>query len=284
MKLFPTPVEMVPLERLYLNHNLRAVRDPSRAFVYTNFIASLDGRIALECPRTGTAVVPGEIANPRDWRLFEELAAQADVLLTTGRYVRQLARGDAQAILPLSEERAYQDLRDWRRARGLAAQPAVVVLSASLDIPLMEPLIGRHGRVYIATGSDADAARIGAIEAQGARVIVAGEGRRVRGQALIEALRGEGLNLIYSTAGPKVLATLLSDRVLDRLYLTQVHRVLGSESYDTLVEGQRLDPPADVQLHSLYYDAPGEASPGQLFASYAVTPLPEVLWKGAEGE
>lgn len=274
MKLFPTPVEMVPLERLYLNHNLRAVRDPSRAFVYTNFIASLDGRIALECPRTGTAVVPGEIANPRDWRLFEELAAQADVLLTTGRYVRELARGDAQAILPLSEEPAYQDLRDWRRAQGLAAQPAVVVLSASLDIPLMEPLIGRHGRVYIATGSsDVDAARIGAIEAQGARVIVAGQGRRVRGQALIEALRGEGLNLIYSTAGPKVLASLLSDRVLDRLYLTQVHRVLGSESYDTLVEGQRLYPPADVQLHSLYYDAPGEASPGQLFASYAVTPL-----------
>ena len=184
MKLFPTPVETVPLERLYLNHNLRAVRDPSRPFVYTNFIASLDGRIALECPRTGTAVVPDEIANARDWRLFEELAAQADVLLTTGRYVRQLARGDAQATLPLSEEAAYQDLRDWRQAQGLAAQPAVVVLSASLDIPLIEPLIGRHGRVYIATGSDVDAARVRAIEARGARVIVAGQGTACAGSSL----------------------------------------------------------------------------------------------------
>ncbi|MGH8533316.1 MAG: RibD family protein, partial [Gammaproteobacteria bacterium] len=230
MKLFPAPVETVPLERLYLNHNLRGVRDPSRPFVYTNFVASLDGRIALGCPRTGTAVVPDDIANARDWRLFEELAAQADVLLTTGRYLRQLARGDAQAILPLSEEAAYQDLRDWRQAQGLAAQPAVVVLSASLDVPLMETLISRHGRVYVATGSDVDAARVRAIEARGARVIVTGQGRNVRGQVLIEALRGEGLNLIYSTAGPKVLATLLSDRVLDRLYLTQVHRVLGSES------------------------------------------------------
>ncbi len=158
MKLFPTPIETVPLERLYLNHNLRAVRNPSRAFVYTNFIASLDGRIAFECPRRGTRGID-EIANARDWRLFEELAAQADVLLTTGRYMRRLARGDAQAILPLSEEPAYQDLRDWRQAQGLTVQPAVVVLSASLDIPLMEPLIGRHGRLYIATGSSVNAAR-----------------------------------------------------------------------------------------------------------------------------
>ena len=164
----------------------------------------------------------GQIADDRDWRLFEELAAQADVLLTTGRYVRQLARGDAQATLPLSEEAAYQDLRDGGRPKAYGATGG-----CGLE---RKPRYSAHrahdwtyGRVYIATGSDVDAARVRAIEARGAKVIVAGQGRRVRGQALVEVLRDEGLNIIYSTAGPKVLATLLSDRVLDRLYLTQVH-------------------------------------------------------------
>lgn len=276
-KLFPTPVEPVPLEGIYLNHDLRArwndpTRGLSRPFVYTDFVVSLDGRIALECRRTRKSAVPAEIANARDWRLFEELGAQADVLLTTGRYVRDLAMGDAQASLPVNETTAYQDLRDWRQAQGLTAQPALAVLSETLSLPLptMEYLIKRYVRVFVATGIDVDVTRARAIEAQGATVMmIAGRGQQVRGQALIQALGQEGFNLIYSTAGPRVLATLLADRVLDRLYLTQVHRILGSDSYDTLVKGHRLCPPADFLLGALYYDEPSKESPGQIFACYA---------------
>jgi riboflavin biosynthesis pyrimidine reductase len=276
-RLFPTPVEPVPLEGIYLNHDLRArwndpARGHARPFVYTDFVVSLDGRIALESRRTRKSVVPGEIANARDWRLFEELGAQADVLLTTDRYVTDLTMGDAKAGLPVNEAAAYQDLRDWRQGQGLTAQPALAVLSETLHLPLkaMEYLIKRHVRVFVATGGDVDVTRARAIEAQGATVLrMAGCGQEVRGQALIQALGQEGFNLIYSTAGPRVLATLLADRMLDRLYLTQVHRILGGDSYDTLVKGQRLCPPADFLLCALYYDEPSEESPGQIFACYA---------------
>lgn len=276
-KLFPTPVEPVSLEGIYLNHNLRArwndpTRGLSRPFVYTDFVVSLDGRIALEDRRTRPSAVPAEIANARDWRLFEELGAQADVLLTTDRYLRDLTMGAAQASLPVNEAAAYQDLRDWRQAQGLTAQPALAVLSETLTLPLpaMEHLIKRHVPVFVATGVDVDCNSGTGIEAQGATVMmIAGRGQQVRGQALIQALGHEGFNLILSTAGPRVLASLLADRVLDRLYLTQVHRILGSDSYDTLMKGQRLCPPADFLSCALYYDEPSEESPGQIFACYA---------------
>lgn len=268
LRLFPTPIEAVPLEGLYLAHALRARGDSPRAFVYTNFIASLDGRIAINSPRTASLRIPQAIANPRDWRLFQELAAQADVLIISGRYVRQLANGSAQDILPISGELGYQDLLAWRQAQGLAPQPAAVIVSASLDLPITDALLSRKRRLFVATGLEADTARVQTIERQGIGVIFSGTGQRVQGRSLIEGLQQQGLRTIYSTAGPEVLATLLLDRMLDRLYLTQVHRVLGGEDYATLVKGPELAPPAGFELNSLHYEAPTGGRVAQLFGVY----------------
>lgn len=85
---------------------------------------------------------------------------------------------------------------------------------------------------------------------------------------MIQALGQEGFNLIHWTA--RLLATLLVDRVLDRLlYLTQVHRILGSDAYDTLGEGQRLCPPADFYCCVLCITTSPVRKPGQIFACYA---------------
>ena len=267
-KLFPAPPKPVSLQGLYLSQALRERRSKRQPFVYTNFIASLDGRIALQDPKTGEHLVPKAIANPCDWRLFQELAAQADALITSGRYIRQLARGSAQDILPLSEKPDYEDLFSWRQAHGLAPQPAVVIISANLDIPFPDVLLGSDRPIYVATGAEADRARVRAIEKRGTRVLFAGVGRRVQGRALIEVLGQEGLTTLYSIAGPEILETLLLDRVLDRLYLTQVHRMLGNESFDTLLKGACLLTPRDLKLYTLYYAAISEESPEQTFAVY----------------
>jgi hypothetical protein len=109
-------------------------------------------------------------------------------LVISGRYVRQLAKGSAQDILPLSEEPQYQDLLAWRQAQGLAPQPAVVIVSASLDFPITNALLTPNRMVFVATGLEADTARVRAIERQGIRVIFAGIGERVQSRSLIEAL------------------------------------------------------------------------------------------------
>jgi hypothetical protein len=84
------------IEGRYLRHRLHRQNRMGGPCVYSNYVMSLDGRIALGCPHPG---VPKAITSDADWRLYQELAAQADVLLTSGRYLREWAEGRAQASL-----------------------------------------------------------------------------------------------------------------------------------------------------------------------------------------
>lgn len=256
LRLFPGPTRGVPLRGLYLEDAPR-LGSTDRPFVYASFITSLDGRISLVDPATQKHEVPTETANPRDWRLFQELAACADVLVTSGRYVRDLAEGAAQAGVPVSEKPDFADLPSWREARGLPRQPAVAIVSASLDLPLAKGLMDGTRRVYVATGDAAEFDEVRALERQGARVLIAGRGRRVEGKRLVSALAGEGLVNIDMVAGPELLNTLLADDALNRLYLTQASRVLGGTAFDTLLKGHPLEPPADFTLRSLCLDTAG---------------------------
>lgn len=272
-RLVPDYAEQVPLEGLYLQHAPALAEGRLQPWVYSNFIASLDGRVAVAHPDTGERGVPAAIANPRDWRLYQELAAQADILVSSARYLRDLSAGKAQDTLPVSDDPAYADLHAWRRARGMAAKPAVVILSSSLDLPIETLCRSLERPVYVATGAKADRARLEEIAACGARVLTCGEDRGVDGKALIDALVAEGYRRIYSVAGPGVLETLIEARVINRLYLTQVHRLLGGASYDTLLEGRLLESPADFSLSALYYDRGVARACSQFFSVYdAVAP------------
>jgi riboflavin biosynthesis pyrimidine reductase len=270
IQLYPVMQGGLKLQGLYLQSIKDGARTADSALVYTNYISSLDGRIAIDHPVSGERGVPEHITNPRDWRLYQELAAHADVLLVSARYLRELSQGKAQADVPVSDDPAFADLLDWRLQHGLAPQPAVVVLSASLDLPLAQLRALQHRRVYVATGAKDSVRRdtVRAIEACGAQMLYSGDASKVEGKRLVQLLMEEGFRNIYSIAGPGVLETLLRAGVLDRIYLTQVHRLIGGVSFDTLFEGHALDPPADFNLQALYYDQHGADSCGQLFGIY----------------
>lgn len=263
LRLFPPPHKELPLKGLYLSHRLQGKR-----LVYTNFAMSLDGRIALPDPKHGVYRIPRAVANARDWRLFQELAAQADLLLTSGRYFRDLAGGQAQSSVPISNDPEHNDLLRWRAVHGLSQQPAVGILSASLDIPL-PPSLRREGRtVYVFTGAAADKGRVRMLEQQGAEVHYTGNGNRVDGRALMHALKRLGFHSVYSIAGPEVLHTLLAAGAVDRLYLTFTHLLLGGNEFGTLVTGPRLIPPATTRLASLYLDPYAPPGAGQSLAVF----------------
>jgi riboflavin biosynthesis pyrimidine reductase len=242
----------------------------SQSFVYANFIASLDGRISLPDPRTSKRAVPRAIANSRDWRLFQELAACADALLTSGRYVRDVPDGVSTQSFPVSGQPEYADLVRWRVARGLPPQPAVVIVTASLDLQPLRPLVESGRRVYVATGSAADPHKVATVESQGVRVLSAGNGIRVEGRRLIEALAREAHRNIAVIGGGEILETLMVDDALDRLYLTLACRMLGGLSFDTLMTGPALERAARLTLKALHYDAAGDAKSNveQLFAIF----------------
>lgn len=264
--LYPEPAK-VPLSGLYLCEDLRALIPDSGSFVYSNFITSLDGRIAISDPDTGRLGVPDQTANPRDWRLLLELAAPADAIVLSGRHVRELGEGTAQAWPPFSAG-APEDLLEFRDRQSLPSQPALIVVTRSLALParVLEQLAVAR-RVIVATVDDAPQAGFETARAAGAEVLRLGNAS-VDGNRLISALTKRGLRLIYSTAGPQVLHLLLRSRVLHRLYLTTVTRVLGGDDYATLVLGERLAPPYDFALSALYLDAQGPDGVEQLMQVY----------------
>ena len=267
-----TVLQLIPqsatlaLEGLYLAHALRQVaRD--QPFVYANFVASLDGRIAIPDAAKGGMKVPLNIANGRDWRLFQELAIQADLIITTGRYLRDYVAGKAQEILRVYDDPHFADLMTWRTAQGLSPQPDLAVISSSLDFPVPEALTHGGRRVVIVTDGRADVKRVRKLATQVGQVFVAGDDK-VEGRRFVELMADLGYRVIYSAAGPKIAHMLLVSGVLDRLYLTQVSRVLGGAPFSSIVEGPLLENAVDLPLRTLYYDATNMENPGQLFSCY----------------
>jgi riboflavin biosynthesis pyrimidine reductase len=267
LEIYPDHGRQQALKGLYLQQNLRMKVDKrSRPFVFANFISSLDGRIAIPHPGGGLTV-PESTSNPRDWRLFQELAVQADILLSSGRYLREYAEGRAQEILQIYGNPDLADLADWRLAHGLERFPPIAVISASLDFPIPPALIQEGRRVVVLTTEGAPEERKEELKNLGLDVISVGKSQ-VMGKAAIKGLAELGYNLIYSAAGPRVLHLLLEARVLDRLYLTFAARVLGGDPYSSIIEGPLLSNPAEFNLQKLYLDLEAPGLGGQLFATY----------------
>lgn len=262
LRLYPAPHQHLDLRGLYLNLGLHRRSSVHGITIYANFIASLDGRISLRDPQTGAYGVPKAIVNQRDWRLYQELAAQSDVLITSGRYFRQLAEGLAQDELPVARDAAYADLHAWRRQQALKLQPEIAILSASLEIPqqVLDPLLERG--ISILTCETAPETRIQQFERMGVRVCIAG-----REQVEPDALRAEliqlGYRSAYMIAGPDVHRTLVGGDVLDDLFLTTRHTLLGGDFFHTLLGGT-LPKAVNLSLRELYYDLEGQ----QMFAHY----------------
>ena len=268
LQLYPLPSQERPLTNLYLSHNVRQYGLADRAFVYANFVVSLDGRIAIPHSTKPGVTIPKQIANERDWRLFQELAAQADVIISSGRYLRDWAEGRAQEILQVDDPR-FADLRDWRRQQGLPPQPDMGIISASLDFPIPPVLTAGGRKVIIFTTANPDPHRVSEIKKQAGRVIVAGN-ESVAGEQMVHYLAALGYKTIYSSAGPKIMHLLLAGGVLDRLYLTHANRVLGGDPFSPIVEGGLLGTAVNLTTHTLYHDPHGLDGLGQLFACYDV--------------
>jgi riboflavin biosynthesis pyrimidine reductase len=271
IRLLPQPYLELPLCGLYLAEEIRQItRESSRAFIYSNYVVSLDGRIAVPSQK-GKQVVPGSIGNPRDWRLFQELAVQADVLITSGRYLRNYNKRTSQDILEVYDDPVFTDLAAWRDANGLSRHPALAVLSRTLDFEIPQFLIEDQRLMFVVTTEDADQNAVRAILDQGAGVIFAGESE-INGTRLKKNLVQKGFRTIYNTAGPKALHLLASEGILDRLYLTYVSRLLGGDPFSPVLEGDLLQPAIDLTLRSIYFDPHLPNGVGQLFVAYDRSP------------
>lgn len=268
LRLYPKPFQEVTLNGLYLEHALHRLGSIERPFVYANFLSSLDGRIAVEDMDGGNAHIPEHITTKSDIRLFLELQAQADCLITHGGYMRALSEGRLGNILQVGTQPESQGLAEWRADQGLPSQPAVVIASASLEFPLHPSLKASGQAVYIATGRGADSRRLRDWQAQGCRILFAGESTAVEGEPLVRELGLQGFRSIYLVAGPRMLDTMVRDRQLSRLYHTITHQLVGGTDFHTMLPGPVLGPEGNLRLVSLHYDPHSPEHSGQFFAQF----------------
>jgi len=263
--LFPQGGLSKPLRGLYLACELHKQAVDGDVFIYSNYIASLDGRIALRESHTHEFSVPKSIANPRDWRLYQELAAQADIMLTSARYFRQLEKGCAQDLLPVGKGKEHEDLHDWRKKQGLRAQADVMIMSSSLDIPLESLAYVSDRKIWVITTSSASLERKKALKALGVNILIGGE-TSVQGDILKKHLIDLGYRSAYMIAGPQVHYMLLQAGVLNRMFLTTHLSLLGHDDFHTILQG-KMDP-VNCELLSLYLDTQAQQMFGQYRISY----------------
>ena len=270
LQLHPSPHQEVPLQGLYLQQKLHRLGNSGKPFVYANFLSSLDGRIALTNPVTGQSTTPEALTTPSDFRLFLELHAQADCLITHGGYMRALAEKRLGNILTLNTRSEHADLTHWRQENKLPNQPALVIASASLDFPIPKELESRKESIFIATGRNAPLERLKAWQKKGFQVLITGTNKLVEGKPLTEKLSRRGYKSIYLIAGPMILHTMLEDRQLSRLYHTQSQQLLGGNDFHTLVSGKPFKNSLNLKLSTLYYEAANNHTSGQFFFQYNI--------------
>lgn len=267
LRLFPIPGGEVELPGLYLQLQLQRLGTAGQPFVYANFLSSLDGRIALENEQ-GIAYLPKSLTTPADFRLFQELQAQADCLITHGGYLRSLAAGRLGNILQIGQRAEGADLLRWRLEQGLSPQPAVVIASASLDFPMPESLREHRQTCLIATGLEADPAKVAHWRGLGHEVIMAGAGSQVEGGPLVRELGARGYRSLYLIAGPDMLDTMVRDGQLGSLFHTITHQLMGGTAFRTVSPGPVYGPVGHLKLQSLYYDPNAPDGTGQWFAQF----------------
>ena len=198
-----------------LEHYRRASRPapPGRPWVLSNFVAGIDGAIAIDGRVNG-------LSSPQDQTVFRLLRSLADVVLVGAGTFR------AERYPPL---RLPEDLRAERTARGQVPTPTLAVVSRSLQLDWDRPAFTRaEARPLVVTSAACDpGARRRAEEV--ADVVVAGEDH-VDLAAALSALRERGHEVVLCEGGAALLAELLHLELLDELCLTIAPLVGGDPS------------------------------------------------------
>jgi 5-amino-6-(5-phosphoribosylamino)uracil reductase len=185
--------------------------------------ASLDGKLNSETPGAPRFTSRAD----RD-RLFR-LRAEADLLLVGAGTVR------AEGLAPTVRNPRFESLRGDR-----PAHPAVAVVSRGQDLPWDAPYFRqREQEMFLVTDRATDATRARCTELQIPCVEMQGRGL---GHAL-RCLQELGYRRILAEGGGHLVHSLLSEDLVERLYLTLAPVILAGERAPTLATGAALPRP-----------------------------------------
>lgn len=189
--------------------------------LYSNFVASLDGVVALGDGRHAGSVISGK--DPADRFLMALLRACAGTVLIGAGTLRA-----TPGHLWTAEHLVPDLAAEWRLLRErleLPPTPRLALVSGSGALDLAHPALAAGATVL--TTAEGAARLAGAGEAP-LEVIEVGAGGRVDVRAALAALRGGGPPLpILTEGGPTLMGELLREALLDEMFLTLSPVVAG---------------------------------------------------------
>ena len=229
--------------------------------VFANFVATLDGVVAIPSVPGSNALIAGD--NDADRFLMGVLRALADVVLIGAGVLQASPTGTwrAESIYPPAAD-AYAALR---ADLGLPPTPEIACLCGWGHIDPEHPVL--RGRALVLT-SDRGAARLEGQLPDSTEVVSLGRRLRFTGDVIIGALRARGHRRILSEAGPHTFGSLLRSEQVDELFLTTSPFLAGDAGEGSryrLVEEADLVPllewrPLSLRRHGAH-----------LFARYALS-------------
>ena len=243
----------VPLEGLYLDQRLlHRAAAIGRSLVLTDFLTDKNGVIA-KSTKDGHFEIPAALKNSSDWGRYQELMAQADVIISGGSYFKRL--GTSQDILYQFEPgNAFEELGQWRLSAGYKKRsPDVAIVTRELDFGLPEKLIQSSRRIVIFTTNSiakSDKAR----SLSNVNTLILGSGERgVEADQMIATLANNmGYRVIIMASGPHILDLLLEAERMDLIYVTQAQVEIPFEDPSTvqtiLLGGKKVSDLKDFHL------------------------------------
>jgi riboflavin biosynthesis pyrimidine reductase len=215
---------------------------PDRPWVVLNMISTADGRATI-------AGRSGPLGNRADRELFHGLRTLVDAVMVGAQTVRT-----EHYDRPVSD--AGERMR--RLTRGLAEEPVACVVSSSLVLDPMIPLIADPlARVVVLT--PAPEATVLEAAAQISYVRAARDGRLDLPRSMRTLRERFGVRALLCEGGPHLAGQLLAAGLLDELFLTLAPKLTAGEVESdpggsgpalSIVSGPALDPPVALRLRS----------------------------------
>lgn len=247
-RLYPLPAREIACGALYEDLELPPPerRDATKPYVIVNMVSSLDGKTAVE----GKA---SRIGSETDRQAMRTLRSKTDAVMIGAGTLRA-----EKLSLGLDE-------------LSSGPQPLAVIVTGTGDVPLRTNLISRERQEILAiTAQDTPEDTLNRLEAH-ARVLrlpPTPSGAVDLGAALKILKAEHAVELLLVEGGPKLNHYLLSEELVDELFLTLAPELLGGTTEETLtiLDGPRLPSGARSPMLLSAHLATGD----ELFLRYGV--------------
>ena len=131
-------------------------------------------------------------------------------------------------------------------------QPTRVVLDGLAEIPPTARVLGDEAPTVVVVSREAPPERVGALEARGARIVVAGHGRYVDVRQALQVLRLEvGIERLLVEGGGSVHRSMIAQGLYDEIQLIICPFVIGGSTSISPVERSAFWPQGSVPHYKL---------------------------------